>query len=97
MPKLFRSHFDEFKDNNFKVLYTAWPVAAVAVNTAAKVYADRLNRNLRDEQAIFTIKIVETGVSGFPALDRRRPSFLLPIRDQFYKTRLRPKSFRTHF
>ena len=50
-----KSHFDTFQENQFVLLYLVWPIAAIAVNFATKVYAEKLVRNLSESSKIFTI------------------------------------------
>ena len=58
-----KSHFDTFQENPFVLLYLVWPIAAIAVNFATKVYAEKLVRNLSESSKIFTISWPEKEVA----------------------------------
>ena len=58
-----KSHFDTFQENNFVLLYLVWPLTAVVVNLATKVYAEKLIKNLSESSKIFTISWPENEVS----------------------------------
>ena len=51
-----KSHFDEFEENRFKMLYLLWPLSAVIINTITKLYTVHLKRELNTEIQVFTVE-----------------------------------------